>query len=65
MTTVAWAVQEKVFVIFNSSLAKAHGTGALKIVSKSTFANSTRKRVNSCTPSLPWKPNNDLLLRSD
>ena len=38
MTTVAWAVQEKVFVIFNSSLAEAHGTGALKIMSKSMFA---------------------------
>ena len=36
MTTVAWEVrmQEKVFVIFNSSLAEAHGTGALKIMSK-------------------------------
>ena len=38
MTTVAWAVQEKVFVIFNSSLAEAHRTGALKIMSKSMFA---------------------------
>ena len=38
MTTVAWAVQEKVFVIFNSSLAEAHGTRALKIMSKSMFA---------------------------
>ena len=31
MTTVAWAVHDKVFAIFNSSLAEAHGTGALKI----------------------------------
>ena len=37
MTTVAWAVQEKVFVIFNSSLAEAHGAGTLKIMSKSMF----------------------------
>ena len=38
MSPVAWAVQEKVVVIFNSSLAEAHGTGALKIMSKSMFA---------------------------
>ena len=38
MTTVAWAVQEKVFVIFNSSLAEAHGPGALKFMSKSMCA---------------------------
>ena len=42
MTTVAWAVQEKVFVIFNSSLAETHGTGALKIMSKSMFAKATK-----------------------
>ena len=38
MATVAWAVQEKVFVIFNSSLAEVDGTGTLKILSKSMFA---------------------------
>ena len=38
MTTVARAVQEKVFIIFSSSLAEAHGTGTLKIMSKSIFA---------------------------
>ena len=34
MTTVEWAAQEKVFIIFNSSLAEAHGTRALKIMCK-------------------------------
>ena len=38
MTTVTWAVREKVFAIFNSSLAEAHGTEASKIMSKSMFA---------------------------
>ena len=38
MTTVVWAVQEKVFIIFNSSLAEAHGTGALKVMFKSMSA---------------------------
>ena len=37
MTTVAWAVQVIVFAIFSSSPAEAHGTGALKIMSKSMF----------------------------
>ena len=41
MTTVAWTVQEKVFVIFSSSLAEAHATGALKIMSESMFAKVT------------------------
>ena len=36
--TVALAVQEKVFVVFNFSLAKAHGTTALNIMSKFMFA---------------------------
>ena len=38
MTTVVRAVQEKVFVIFNSSLAEAYETGALKIMSEFMFA---------------------------
>ena len=63
MTTVAWVLQEKVFVIFNSTLAEAHETGALKIISKSMFAKVFkfyRKRVNSRTPSTSWKTNSDL-----
>ena len=29
MITVAWTVQEEVFIVLNPSLTKAHGTGAL------------------------------------
>ena len=40
MITVAWAVrmQEKVFIVLNSSLTKAHRARALKVMSKSMFA---------------------------
>ena len=38
MITVAWAVQEEVFIILNPSLTKAHRTRALKIMSKFMFA---------------------------
>ena len=41
MTAVAREVQEKVFIIFNSSLAEAHGTRALKIKFKFMFAKIT------------------------
>ena len=38
MTTVAWAVQEKVvFIVLSPSLTKAHGTRALKFMSKFMF----------------------------
>ena len=39
MITVAWAVQEEVFIVLNPSLTKALGTGALKFMSKFMFAN--------------------------
>ena len=38
MITVAWAVQEEVFIVLNPSLTKAHGTRALKFMSKFMFA---------------------------
>ena len=38
MITVTWAVQENVFIIFNSSLGEAHGNRALKIMSRLMFA---------------------------
>ena len=50
MITVAWAVQEEVFIVLNPSLTKAHGTIALKFMSELCSRRSlnwTRKRVNS------------------
>ena len=38
MITVTRAVQEKMLVVFSSSLADAHGIRALKFVSKFMFA---------------------------
>ena len=38
MITVTWAVQEEVFIVLNPSLTKAHGTRALKFMSKFMFA---------------------------
>ena len=38
MITVAWAVQEEVFIVLNPSLTKAHRVRALKVMSKSMFA---------------------------
>ena len=38
MITVAWAVQEEVFIVLNPSLTKARGTRALKFMSKFMFA---------------------------
>ena len=38
MISVVWAVQEEVFIVLNSSLTKAHGTRALKFMSKFMFA---------------------------
>ena len=37
MITVAWAVQEEVFIVLNPSLTKAHGTRALKFMSDFMF----------------------------
>ena len=37
MTTVAWEVQEEVFIVLNPSLIKAHRTSALKVMSKFMF----------------------------
>ena len=41
MVTVTRAVQEKMFIVFRSSLADAHGTRALKFMSKFMFAKVT------------------------
>ena len=38
MITVAWSVQEEVFITLSPSLTKAHGTRALKFMSKFMFA---------------------------
>ena len=41
MITVTRAVQEKMFIIFRSSLADAHGTRTMKFMSKFMFAEVT------------------------
>ena len=38
MITVAWAVQEEVFILLNPGSTKAHRTSASKIMSKFMFA---------------------------
>ena len=38
MITVAWAVQEEVFIVLSPILTKEHGTRALKFMSKFMFA---------------------------
>ena len=38
MITVAWAVQEEVFIVLNPSLTKAHGTRVPEFTSKFMFA---------------------------
>ena len=38
MVTVTRAVQEKMFIVFRSSLADTRGTGTLKFMSKFMFA---------------------------
>ena len=39
---IAWAVQEKMFIILNARLAETHGIGAVKPVSESMFTKITK-----------------------
>ena len=39
---IAWAVQEKMFIVLNARLAETHGIGAVKPVSESMFTKITK-----------------------
>ena len=42
MICIAWAVQEKMFVVLDARLVETHGTRAMESFSKSTLARITK-----------------------